>query len=79
MRPYDAVAAHASAQWGAELVELPSGQVQLYFRDPAGNLVELNWHDAGTLDRSRYPTLRRLADQIPQTPESERAALYLRD
>jgi catechol 2,3-dioxygenase-like lactoylglutathione lyase family enzyme len=76
---YDAVAAHASAEWGAELVELPSGQVQLYFRDPAGNLVELNWHDAGTLDRSRYPTLRRLADRIPQTPESERAALYLGD
>ena len=74
---FDAVAANASAEWGAELVELPSGQVQLYFRDPAGNLVELNWHDAGTLDRSRYPTLRRLADQIPQTPESERAALFL--
>ena len=38
------------------------GQVQLYFRDPAGNLIELNWPDATTLDRSQYPQLRRLAD-----------------
>jgi catechol 2,3-dioxygenase-like lactoylglutathione lyase family enzyme len=74
---YDAVSAYASAEWGAELVELPSGQVQLYFRDPAGNLIELNWPDAATLDRSRYPGLRRLADWVPQTSESEQAVLYL--
>ena len=49
--------------------------VQLYFRDPAGNLVELNWHDAGTLDRSRYPTLRRLADQIRRRRSRSRRAL----
>ena len=70
--------AHApTREWGAQLVELPSGQVQLYFRDPAGNLIELNWPDASTLDRSRYPELRVLADHMPQTPESERAVLYL--
>jgi catechol 2,3-dioxygenase-like lactoylglutathione lyase family enzyme len=74
---YDAIAAFTSADWGAELVELPSGQVQLYFRDPGGNLIELNWSDVGTLDRSRYPTMRRLAEHIEQTPESERAVLYL--
>ena len=74
---YEAVSTHADAEWGAELVELPSGQVQLYFRDPAGNLIELNWRDARTLDRARYPTLRRLSDHIPQTPESEQAVLYL--
>jgi catechol 2,3-dioxygenase-like lactoylglutathione lyase family enzyme len=74
---YDAVSSHASAEWGAELVELPSGQVQLYFRDPAGNLIELNWPDASTLDRSRYPTLKRLSEHIEQTPESAGAVLYL--
>jgi catechol 2,3-dioxygenase-like lactoylglutathione lyase family enzyme len=74
---YDAVSAYASAEWGAELVELPSGQVQLYFRDPAGNLIELNWPDASTLDRSRYPMLKRLSEHIEQTPESARAVLYL--
>ena len=68
---YEAVSTHASAEWGAELVELPSGQVQLYFRDPAGNLIELNWHDAGTLDRSRYPNLEPARPTTcPQTAES---------
>ena len=38
---YDAVSSQASAEWGAELVELPSGQVQLYFRDPSGYVIEL--------------------------------------
>lgn len=74
---YEAIAEHMSAEWGSQLVELPSGQIQLYFRDPAGNLIELNWPNAATLDRSRYPGLRRLADWIPQTTESEQAVLYL--
>ncbi len=74
---YEAIRARTDAEWGAELVELPSGQVQLYFRDPAGNLIELNWPDASTLDRSRYPELHVLAEHMPQTPESERAVLYL--
>ena len=74
---YAAIRSRTSDEWGSQLVELPSGQVQLYFRDPAGNLIELNWPDAGTLDRSRYPELRRLADSVPQTSESERAVLYL--
>jgi catechol 2,3-dioxygenase-like lactoylglutathione lyase family enzyme len=74
---YEAVAGCTSDDWGAELVELPSGQVQLYFRDPAGNLIELNWPDADTLDRSQYPELRRLSDHIPQTDESRQAVLYL--
>ena len=74
---YEAVQAHTSAEWGAQLVELPSGQLQLYFRDPAGNLIELNWPDADSIDRSQYPELRRLADHVRQTPESEQAVLYL--
>jgi lactoylglutathione lyase len=74
---YDAVAVATSAEWGADLVELPSGQVQLYFRDPAGNLIELNWPDASTLDRSKYPQLRRLVEVMPQSEESMRAVLYL--
>jgi catechol 2,3-dioxygenase-like lactoylglutathione lyase family enzyme len=74
---YQAVRKRFSDQWGGQLVELPSGQVQLYFRDPAGNLIELNWPDVATLDRSRYPELRRLSDHIPQQPDSEEAVLYL--
>jgi catechol 2,3-dioxygenase-like lactoylglutathione lyase family enzyme len=74
---YNAVRDRFSDQWGWQLVELPSGQVQLYFRDPAGNLIELNWPDVETLDRSRYPELRRLADHIPQGEDSGQALLYL--
>lgn len=74
---YDAVSSWTSSEWGNELVELPSGQVQLYFRDPAGNLIELNWPDVSTLDRSRYPQLQRLVDAMPQSEESLQAVLYL--
>jgi lactoylglutathione lyase len=75
---YQAVKERASGQFGWRLVELPSRQVQLYFRDPSGNLIELNWPDADLLDRSRYPELQRLADHVPQSPESVGAALYLK-
>jgi len=74
---YEAVSDRMSGEWGAELVELPSGQVQLYFRDPSDNLIELNWPDADTLDRSRYPELRRIAEHIPQKGDSQEAVLYL--
>jgi lactoylglutathione lyase len=74
---YQAVKARASDTWGWQLVELPSRQVQLYFRDPSDNLIELNWPDADTLDRSRYPELRRIADHTPQKPDAEDAVLYL--
>jgi catechol 2,3-dioxygenase-like lactoylglutathione lyase family enzyme len=43
---YQAVKARASDEFGWQLVELPSRQVQLYFRDPAGNLIELDFRDA---------------------------------
>jgi len=74
---YEAVKSRPSETFGWQLVELPSKQVQLYFSDPAGNLIELNWPDADTLDRSRYPELRRLVDHVEQRPDSAEAVLYL--
>jgi catechol 2,3-dioxygenase-like lactoylglutathione lyase family enzyme len=74
---YRTVKERGDDEWGWRLVELPSRQIQLYFRDPAGNLIELNWPDADTLDRSKYPELRRLAEAVPQRPGSEDAVLYL--
>ena len=74
---YRAVKQRLDDPFGLRIIELPSGQVQLYLRDPAGNLVELNWPDVETLDRSRYPELQRLADQIPQAPGAEAAALFV--
>src|SRR5712671_6625881 len=74
---YEAVRARTSDTWGWQLVELPTRQVQLYFRDPSDNLIELNWPDADTLDRSKYPELRKIADRFPQKADSKDAVLYL--
>jgi catechol 2,3-dioxygenase-like lactoylglutathione lyase family enzyme len=62
--------------FGAAVRELPGGAVQMYIRDPAGNLVELDWPDITTLDRSVIPNIRRLADERPQSPEAARSTLY---
>lgn len=56
--------------------ELPDGTVQMYIRDPAGNLVEIDWPDVNTLDRSRLPDLKRLEDDVSQTGEALQATLY---
>jgi hypothetical protein len=48
----------------------------MYIRDPAGNLVELDWPDVNTLDRSRLPDLKRLEDDVPQTGQALEATLY---
>lgn len=62
----------------AKLYELPSGQVQMYFRDPWGNLVEINHPDVSKLDRSLFGDwLVRLADEQPQDDENLRAKLFV--
>jgi catechol 2,3-dioxygenase-like lactoylglutathione lyase family enzyme len=61
-----------------KLYELPSGQVQMYFRDPWGNLVEVNHPDISELDRSLFgDRLVRLADEEPQDDENLRARLFI--
>jgi hypothetical protein len=56
---------------------MPDGTVQLYLRDPGGNLVEVDWPDVRTLDTSRIPELKRLADRFEQKGENLEATLYL--
>jgi YD repeat-containing protein len=60
-----------------DIYELPDGSVQIYRRDPAGNLIEIDWPDVTTLDRSLLPELKRLADLVPQTGDALRATLDL--
>jgi lactoylglutathione lyase len=50
--------------------------VQMYLRDPAGNLVEVDWPDVKTLDRTVVTSLGSLADERPQTGDAARATLY---
>jgi hypothetical protein len=40
---------------------LPDGAVQLYVRDPVGNMVEVNWPDVSTLDRSVIGDIEKVA------------------
>jgi catechol 2,3-dioxygenase-like lactoylglutathione lyase family enzyme len=40
--------------------ELPCGAVQMYLRDPAGNLVEVNWPNVETLDREVVPEIQKI-------------------
>lgn len=56
--------------------ELPDGSVQMYLRDPAGNLIEVDWPDVTTLDRARIPELKPLAAFAPQEGEALEASLY---
>ena len=49
---------------GAALREHPTGWVQMYIRDPAGNLVEIDWPDVTTLDRSVVADIRQLDDDV---------------
>ncbi len=60
----------------SSIVELPGGEAQMYLRDPAGNLVEINWPDASTLDRGVVTDLVRLVDVVPQDDVGLAARLY---
>jgi catechol 2,3-dioxygenase-like lactoylglutathione lyase family enzyme len=57
--------------------ELPDGSVQMYLRDPSGNLVEVDWPDVTTIDRTVVTDLKRLEDDVAQDEEGRRATLYL--
>ena len=48
----------------------------MYIRDPAGNLVELDWPDVNNLDRSVIANIRRVVDERPQSDEALRSTLY---
>ena len=61
------------------LRELPGGEAQMYLRDPGGNLVEVNWPDASSLDRRVVTDIVRLVDVVPQDAEGHAARLYMAD
>ena len=64
--------------FGNAMYELPGGGIQMYVRDPAGNLVELDHPDASTIPRDEVPEYRRLADVRPQEGEAARSTLWNR-
>ena len=62
---------------GQSIRELPDHSVQLYLRDPAGNLVEVDFPDSSRLDRSVITDLPQLADEFAQSGENRKATLFL--
>ncbi len=64
--------------FGNAMYELPDGGIQMYVRDPAGNLVELDHPDAGSIPQSEVPEYKRLADANPQEGEAARSTLWHR-
>ena len=72
-----AMGALDSATFRNPVNELPDDCVQMYLRDPSENLIEIDWPDVGTLDRSRIPGMKLLSEFAQQNEEGLAASLYL--
>jgi catechol 2,3-dioxygenase-like lactoylglutathione lyase family enzyme len=59
------------------MYELPDGSAQMYIRDPADNLIEVDWPEARTLDRRIRAELITFSDTVPQGSEALGATLYV--
>jgi len=63
--------------FGNNLVELPGDVVQLYVRDPAGNLVEIDHYGVRRLPDDLRSRLKGLWDFHPQSEENMRGRLFV--
>jgi catechol 2,3-dioxygenase-like lactoylglutathione lyase family enzyme len=63
--------------FGNHLVQLPGDVVQMYVRDPAGNLVELDQAGVERLPDDLRAQLRSLWDFNPQDDEQMRGRLFV--
>jgi len=63
--------------FGHHVYELPGGEVQLYLRDPGGNLVEVDWPSVATAGAAVRAQIRPLSEGRPQTAENMQARLFL--
>ena len=59
------------------LVELPGDVVQLYVRDPAGNLVEIDSPGKDRLPQDMRDQLKQLWDFNPHTDDQMSARLFV--
>jgi catechol 2,3-dioxygenase-like lactoylglutathione lyase family enzyme len=62
---------------GEQLIEVPGDVVQLYLRDPAGNLLEVDHHGVDRLPEDLRLICRPLWDVHPQSDENMRSRLYV--
>jgi catechol 2,3-dioxygenase-like lactoylglutathione lyase family enzyme len=68
---------HDDSAFFSGMYELPDGSVQMYLRDPADNLIEIDWPDARTLDARIRNDLIPLSATVQQTGDALSATLYL--
>jgi hypothetical protein len=62
--------------FGSPLRVHTAGWVQLYLRDPAGNLLEVDWPDMTTLAPSTLADMVPLEDSVRQEGDAAVATLY---
>ena len=81
MSVYKALKARGAFEEGtryADLWLLPGGELQMFARDPSGNLFEVDHPDASTLDLSSFAhPPRQLEAEVEQSPDDRRATLFL--
>ncbi|MEA2211192.1 MAG: hypothetical protein QOF83_1140 [Solirubrobacteraceae bacterium] len=63
--------------FGNHLVEIPGDVVQLYVRDPAGNLVEIDQHGVERLPEDLRSVLQGIWDLRSQDEENMRGRLFV--
>ena len=63
--------------FGNHLVEVPGDVAQLYVRDPANNLIEIDHHGVDRLPDDLRAQMKGLWDFNPQTEDQMRAALFV--
>jgi catechol 2,3-dioxygenase-like lactoylglutathione lyase family enzyme len=63
--------------FGHHLIELPGDMVQLYLRDPVGNLLEVDCPGVDRLPADIRAQLRPLWDLHPQSEENLRGRLFV--
>jgi catechol 2,3-dioxygenase-like lactoylglutathione lyase family enzyme len=80
---FDAVYAKAtemgildSRAFGSPLRSHPAGWVQMYLRDPAGNLLEIDCPDASALSPETLAEVLPLEDSVAQVGDAAIATLY---
>lgn len=61
---------------GEDVYELPDGSVQVYVRDPDGNLLEVDYPDVTDLDETLRAEVVRREDQFPQSAHNRSATLF---
>jgi len=71
--------AYDRGAFGHHFFELPGDTAQLYVRDPAGNLVEIDAPRLSELPEEILADRKRLADVNPQDEDNQRARLFLDD